>query len=118
MPARQTVDALFPHLPEERKEHMFEKCEHFETHMEYLTMSGVKEFFKALKVNSIPVALVTSSLPPKVAKVIRHLQLEGIFDTIVTSDLVQKGKPDPACYRLAAERLNKQAGTVWFLKMQ
>jgi sugar-phosphatase len=22
---------------------------------------------------------------------------------------VQKGKPDPACYRLAAERLNKQA---------
>jgi sugar-phosphatase len=108
-PARQTVDTLFPHLPEEKKEQILEQCEHFETHMEYMTMSGVKKFFKSLKENGIPVALVTSSLQPKVAKVIKQLQLEGVFNTIVTADLVQKGKPDPACYRLAAERLNKQA---------
>ena len=107
-PARQTVYALFPHVPVEKKEEIFERCEFFETHMEYLAMSGIKAFFKALKENAIPVALVTSSLPPKVTNVITKLSLQGVFDTIVTSDLVEKGKPDPACYRLAAKNLNVQ----------
>jgi beta-phosphoglucomutase-like phosphatase (HAD superfamily) len=48
---------------------------------------------------------VTSSLLPKVRKVQKALGLEGAFDAIVTSDLVERGKPDPACYRLAAQRL-------------
>jgi sugar-phosphatase len=108
-PARQTVYELFPDMPIEKKQEILKRCEHFETHMDYLTMSGVKEFFHALKKYDIPVALVTSSLPPKVAKVIKQLRLEGVFDTIVTADLVEKGKPDPACYNLAAKRLNKQA---------
>lgn len=104
-PARQTVSVLFPELSSKEKEELFERCEHFETTMDYRTMSGIKGFFEDLKKNAIPIALVTSSLPPKVANVIKQLQLEGIFDTIVTSDLVEKGKPDPACYLLAAKKL-------------
>jgi beta-phosphoglucomutase len=104
-PARQTVYALFPDLSLEEKEALFERCEHFETTMEYIAMAGIKDLFASLKKHHIPVALVTSSLPPKVSNVVKQLRLEGTFDTIVTSDLVEKGKPDPACYRLAAKKL-------------
>jgi sugar-phosphatase len=107
-PARQTVSVLFPNLNDEKKEEIFEQCEYFETHMDYLAMSGIKEFFKTLKKHFVPVALVTSSLPPKVSNVIKQLGLEGVFDTIVTSDLVKKGKPDPACYLMAAKLLKKE----------
>jgi sugar-phosphatase len=106
-PARQTVYALFGHLTDAQKEEVLEQCEDFETSMDYLAMSGVKPLLQSLKINQIPTALVTSSLRPKVDKVIAHLGLEGLFDVIVTSDLVKKGKPDPACYLLAAEKLGK-----------
>lgn len=105
-PARQTIYTLLPDLSAKQKEELFERCEHFETTMDYVAMAGIKELFASLKEYLIPVALVTSSLPPKVANVIKKLALEEVFDTIVTSDLVEKGKPDPACYILAARKLN------------
>lgn len=106
-PARQTVYNLFTHLSTQEKEALLERCEEFETSLEYIAMAGVKPFLENLKAHRIPLALVTSSLPPKVTKVIDKLLLKDIFDTIVTSDLIKKGKPDPACYLLAAQWLGK-----------
>ncbi|QHT71012.1 HAD family phosphatase [Rhodocytophaga rosea] len=106
-PARQTINALFGNLSEAQKEEIFEEGEEFETSMEYIAMAGVKSLLQSLKANQIPTALVTSSLRPKVDKVINHLALEGLFEVIVTSDLVKIGKPDPACYVMAAEKLGK-----------
>jgi HAD superfamily hydrolase (TIGR01509 family) len=107
-PARQSIYALFTHLSTEQKEEVLEQCEDFETSLRYEAVDGVKELLSRLKENYIPTALVTSSLPPKVIKVFTQLQLDKMFDTVVTSNLVEKGKPDPACYLMAAQRLNKQ----------
>lgn len=104
-PARQTIAALLGHLPPEQQEEIFLQGEEFETSMEYIAMTGVKSLLQSLKTAQIPCALVTSSLRPKVDKVIEHLAIEGSFEVIVTSDLVKKGKPDPDCYLLAAEKL-------------
>lgn len=106
-PARQSVYNLFPHLSIEQKEELLEECEVFETTMEFTTVPGVKELLTSLQAQQVPTALVTSSLPPKVAKVFDTLGLNGLFSTVVTSDLVEKGKPDPACYLLAARKLGK-----------
>jgi HAD superfamily hydrolase (TIGR01509 family) len=84
---------------------LLEACEVFENGMQYVAMRGVQALLEQLKAAGIATALVTSSLLPKVRKVQKVLGLEGAFDAIITSDLVPRGKPDPACYRLAAERL-------------
>ena len=55
-------------------------------------------------------ALVTSSDRWKVDVVFAQLGLEGTFDAVVTGSEVEQGKPHPACYRLAAERLGIAAG--------
>jgi HAD superfamily hydrolase (TIGR01509 family) len=104
-PARQTVAQVFGHLSEAEQGELLEACEVFENAMQYVAMRGVQALLDALKAVGIATALVTSSLLPKVRKVQKVLGLEGAFDAIVTSDLVPRGKPDPACYRLAAERL-------------
>ena len=104
-PARQTVEGVFGHIPKTEQEHLLEACETFETGLDYVAMRGVQLLLKELKQAGIPVALVTSSLPPKVRKVQGVLGLEEAFTAIVTADLVERGKPDPACYRLAAQKL-------------
>jgi beta-phosphoglucomutase-like phosphatase (HAD superfamily) len=104
-PAQQTVEGIFSHISKREQEHLLEACEVFENGLEYVAMRGGQSLLRQLKEASIPVALVTSSLPPKVRKVQGALGLEEAFTTIVTADLVERGKPDPACYRLAAEKL-------------
>jgi HAD superfamily hydrolase (TIGR01509 family) len=104
-PARQTVAQVFGHLSEAERADLLEACEVFENEMQYVPMHGVQALLEQLKGARIATALVTSSLLPKVRKVQKALELEGAFDAIVTSDLVERGKPDPACYRLAAQRL-------------
>jgi HAD superfamily hydrolase (TIGR01509 family) len=107
-PARDTINARFSMLTAAEREHLLDQCHEFEENLQYKPMPGIIPFLRSLQQRQIPVALVTSSLPPKVKNVLAQLQLEGIFDTIVTADLVERGKPDPACYRLAAKRLNVQ----------
>lgn len=104
-PARQTVAQVFDHLSGAEQAELLEACEVFENAMQYVAMRGVQALLGSLKAAGVATALVTSSLLPKVRKVQQVLALEGAFDAIVTSDLVPRGKPDPACYRLAAERL-------------
>lgn len=62
------------------------------------TVRGFQEEHRA-------VGLATSSNPGFVRHALRGLDLEHEFETVVTGDEVVKGKPHPAIYRLAAERL-------------
>jgi len=67
---------------------------------------GVIELLATLEKHGIAKAVATSSSRAKADK---HLQLVGIrdrFDTIVTRDDVERGKPNPDPYLRAAERLN------------
>lgn len=104
-PARQTVAQVFGSISQVDKERLLEACEVFENEMQYVPMQGIQALMQKLKEAEVATALVTSSLLPKVRKVQTALGLDGAFDTIVTSDLVERGKPDPACYQLAARKL-------------
>jgi beta-phosphoglucomutase len=50
-------------------------------------------------------ALVTTASSANVAAVLRHHQLEYLFDLVVTGSDVRQHKPHPEAYQLAAERL-------------
>jgi beta-phosphoglucomutase len=54
---------------------------------------------------------VGSSAPPKNLELLLGLTgIGGLFDAVVTGDDVQRGKPDPQVFQLAAARLGVPAG--------
>ena len=70
-------------------------------------MPGVVEFLGHLSAASIPRAVATSASRRRAIGTLEELGLARCFHTIVTGDDVAAGKPDPAIYRLAAERLQE-----------
>lgn len=65
---------------------------------------GVIELIRSLS-GRIPLGLCSGALRSDIQPIFRALKLEGLFDLLVTADDVPMSKPDPACYRLAVERL-------------
>ena len=60
----------------------------------------------------IPLALVTSATTRWAARALEPLGGIDAFDTTVTRDDIEVGKPDPACYALACERLAVDAAAA------
>jgi HAD superfamily hydrolase (TIGR01509 family) len=52
-----------------------------------------------------PIAVVTGGHHFVVEKILRHIGLEGVFDTIVASEDTSRHKPDPDPFLEAAKRL-------------
>lgn len=67
-------------------------------------LPGVLDLLGLLGDLGIPTALVTMSHRP-LADVVIEDCAEGTFHTVVTGDEVERGKPDPQSYLMAAERL-------------
>ena len=57
-----------------------------------------------------PLGLATSSARQEAELILDHLGFRGFFDPVITCTDVQKAKPAPDCYLLAAERLGKPPG--------
>jgi len=68
---------------------------------------GVVEFLDCLYRAGIRIALATSASRQRAVGTLEELGLASYFEVIVTGDEVTSSKPDPAIYRLAAERLQE-----------
>ncbi len=99
------MEKYFSGFSDEFKETVIQESEAFEQQMDFPLVNGVMEFIDALKNKGIKVGLVTSSDNKKLKRAFEILQLDGVFDTVVTADRITRGKPDPMCYLLAAEDL-------------
>ncbi|MBI1282277.1 MAG: HAD-IA family hydrolase [Anaerolineaceae bacterium] len=106
-PAVHTLSKCFSHLSTDEHKTVLESLARYESQLVYREVKGITRFLRALNQHQILTALVTSAEPRKVRNVVDQLGLEGLFSTIVTADDVKIGKPDPQCYLLAAQRLNK-----------
>jgi HAD superfamily hydrolase (TIGR01509 family) len=95
---------------EEEKQTIIRESAAYEKNMPLPAMPGSMEFLHLLKKHQVTMGLVTSSDREKIERAIALYQLDRIFDTIVTSDRITKGKPDPMCYLLAASDLNVSPG--------
>jgi beta-phosphoglucomutase len=71
-------------------------------------LPGAVELIKHLSGN-IPLAICSGALRADILPILGGLGIENAFDTIVTADDTHISKPDPAPYRLAAERLSAAA---------
>jgi beta-phosphoglucomutase len=70
-------------------------------------LPGAVDFLDLLCRLGIRIGLATSAGTRRAHGTLKDLGLSHYFDAIVTGDEVAMGKPDPAIYRLVAERLNE-----------
>ena len=70
-------------------------------------IDGVTDLLGLLKKNRIRTAICSGASMKDIMLMLSHSQLTDSFETIVSADDVEKGKPDPAGYLLALEKLNQ-----------
>lgn len=66
---------------------------------------GLPELLGQVVAAKLATALASSASRGRVESVLRQLNLNLLFQTVITGDDVPRGKPDPAIFRLAAERI-------------
>lgn len=69
-------------------------------------MPGAKHLLHCLSENSYQLAIATGGHPSdKIEEILKQLDVVSFFPTLVSSDMVEKGKPDPAVYLKTADVL-------------
>lgn len=97
-------------LPEEEIARLTERknsyyCEYLEALSERDLLPGAKELLIDLKKKGIKIALASSSKNART--VLKKIKLEETFDAVVEGHDLNRGKPDPQIFLLAARRLGK-----------
>jgi len=67
---------------------------------------GAFEFIECLHRAGIKLAVATSASASRTHSILERAGLLSRFRAVITGDEVRKGKPDPAIYRLACQRIN------------
>lgn len=68
-------------------------------------LPGLVDFIESARERGLKIALVTNAPKANVVAILAALGLDDDFDLVVVADEVGAGKPDPAPYRAAVERL-------------
>lgn len=106
---RQIMTETFGHLPQFDLERTFRACrDYFAGAVESGKIAlkpGAKEILQQLKAKGIPVGLASSSPRAMIEKVLGKHDVLQYFDTVVSGDMVQKGKPDPEVFLRCADAL-------------
>lgn len=103
------IEKYFSDRTEEEKKQIFDESNQYDRTMPMPALPGSFEFVRMLKAQGVQVGLVTSSDNAKLAHAFHEQPvMNGLFDTIVSADRITQGKPNPMCYLLAAEDLNRK----------
>lgn len=105
-PGEYTLEALFPSFDQPTRRIIKQQVDAAEEVAVCSLVPGVAKLISRLRERSIPLALVTSSWPARIANVLNCHGLETAFECIVSREDVSSGKPAPECYQLAARKLN------------
>ena len=111
MTLNSIIELYFTISTLEEKQAIRDACSKMEQAIDYkkVVIHGVLDFIKYLKKEGYKIGLVTSSPTTKVEVVLDQLSLTDTFDTVITSDSIKKGKPDPMGYVLAKTNLGVQS---------
>lgn len=107
-----TLDKILDdHYPDlEVREKVVKRLYELEKLMKYEYLPGARELLMALKEKGQPIVLVTSSNDIKMAHLDEEIpELRGLFDFIVTADLISHSKPNPEGYLLGASKINRDS---------
>jgi HAD superfamily hydrolase (TIGR01509 family) len=85
----------------QRKEDFFQ-----ENFNDIKLIPGVEAFLSKLHSAGVKTGIATSASSYRTLRTLQLLNLQNGFAAVITGDDVSLGKPDPAAYRLAADRMN------------
>lgn len=102
------IEHYFSGYPKAFQEQVIRESNEFDHSMPMPPLRGALEFLHLLKQQGVKTGLVTSSDDLKIQRAFALLQLDGLFDTVVTADRITEGKPNPMCYLLAAKDLQEE----------
>ena len=105
--AREAIAGFWPGRASEaarldaRKEALYRA----EIEARFPAMDGARELVRALHEAGLALAIASSAPPENVELTVERLAVRGCFAATVTGRDVERGKPDPQVFLLAAERL-------------
>ncbi len=70
-------------------------------------LAGVRAFLETLKAEGIPASVGSSTPRQNIETVIEMASLQGLFSAITSAEDVQRGKPAPDVFLLAAQRVDR-----------
>jgi HAD superfamily hydrolase (TIGR01509 family) len=70
-----------------------------------IAMLGALNLLKQLQINNLPIGLATNAPRPVCETVLKCLQIESYFTSVLTADDVKKTKPHPEIYLQSADNL-------------
>jgi HAD superfamily hydrolase (TIGR01509 family) len=103
----EMMDKLAPNSTKEQREKVRQlKSQYYKESLSLVkTNNGLISLLKDLR-GSYKTALVTTASGHNVENLLTHfLPNENLFDTVIVGEDVDRSKPDPSCYLLAAEKL-------------
>ncbi|WP_422771235.1 HAD family hydrolase [Plantactinospora sp. WMMC1484] len=103
--AEHTLRVLFPAISTAQQPPIYDRLRVNDQTLRYAEIPGAIRLIDDLRAAGVPTALVTGAQDWKAVAVLDQLGLADHFDVQVRADDIPVGKPDPACYRLAAQRL-------------
>ncbi|MDR0765568.1 MAG: HAD family phosphatase [Odoribacteraceae bacterium] len=106
----EIIERFFGDYPAGVRREIADGVRLFETRMDYRFIPGAGEFVREAGRRGYKRGLVTSSREEKMRVALGKLGLRGEFDAVITAGDVARGKPDPECYLVAAERLGVMPG--------
>ena len=101
---RAIMVETFSHLPQFSMDKTYKACrDYFNGQMKL--KPGAAEILKYLRDNSIPTGLASSSPRAMIEKVLKPHDVLQYFDTVISGDMVEHGKPDPEIFLKCAAQL-------------
>ncbi len=103
----EVVEELLPHLSEKEGTRLGEAKEaNFRARTgELEPLPGLREYLEEGEKRGLGISLVTNAPKANVHAILRGLRLERFFDPVILAEEVEAGKPHPAPYTAALERL-------------
>lgn len=104
-------DILATYFPPSQHEAILAELKNFEANMRYSLFPGVADFLGSIRRAGIKAAIVTSSNDAKMQRLWEQLPgLRQWFDAVITDSMVERSKPDPQPYQVAAAALGEKSG--------
>jgi beta-phosphoglucomutase family hydrolase len=99
--AKYKLDTTIEKIFNEKEQIMFRLLE-----TDAQPVKGVIELLHKLKEKQVKLAVASSSHRRLVQYVLRKLEITEVFDSIISAEDVEHGKPDPEIFLKSAKRLN------------
>ena len=109
MPLDEIFAKYFSHCSTDTFDKIRQNLLAFEKALDFSQINGVVNFLKEARKRGYSTGLVTSSSADKMKSVFATTSYGELFDTFITAQDIIRGKPDPMCYLLAAQRLGANA---------